>query len=461
MQGVRPLRRQLLLLGAGFALAVMVAACGHNSKQPDESVSMIPAVLELGQPNFNTIGPNQNNPSPTSQSMSAPVGGVATDGATYFFVADSGNNRVLGWTTPPTTIDQGADFVLGQPNLTTGTRQSPVGQSGVMGGAGYATPNKVSVSDDGRLVVTDTGHNRILIYNTVPTAASAQTAVPDVVIGQADLTTQAPGTSQTTLDDPESAVIMGGNLFVADTGNNRVLIWSPVPTVGGAPATLVLGQSNTQDGTQAGCNCQAGDDFNDNGTATAPTHFNMQTPSDLWTDGSRLMVADTGFDRVLLWNQVPLSAVTFPVTTQPPSLVIGQTEFTFTFSVAPTPSSLNSPTGVGSNGDSIIISDTQNNRTLYYPQFPRTNDISSTVVLGQGDFLHSTANDPYQNGANSNTGGPHAAFNTLDGPSGATLVGNLGYITDTTNNRVMIYNLVNTVTQCQQVATCPQATIQQ
>jgi hypothetical protein len=463
MQGVLRLRRQLLLPGAGFALAVMsLTACGHNSTPPSESVSMIPAFAQLGQPSFFAIGPNQNNPGPSANTLNSPVGGVGTDvefggfGGIHFLIADSGNNRVLGWNEIPTSNDQPADFVLGQPDLVTGIRQAPQGGSSF--GAGYANPNKVTISDDGRLVVTDTGHNRILIYNTIP---SAPTAVPDVIIGQAALTGQAPGTSATTLTNPQSAMIAAGNLVVADTGNNRVLIWSPAPTSGaGAAATLVLGQSNTQDGTSTGCSCQAGDDFTDNGTATAPTRFNMQTPADIWTDGSRLLVADTGFDRVLYWPQMPLNAVVFPVTVTPPQQVIGQTAFTFTFSVAPSPSSLNSPTGIGSNGNgAIMVTDTQNNRALYYQNLPRTNGISSTVVLGQGDFLHSTANDPYQNGANSDTGGPHATFNSLNGPSGVTFVGNTAFVTDTNNNRVMFYNMVNTVTQCQQVAQCPVAPI--
>ena len=41
--------------------------------------------------------------------------------STRLLVADTNNSRVLVWLTFPTTNGQAADFVLGQPDFTTGT----------------------------------------------------------------------------------------------------------------------------------------------------------------------------------------------------------------------------------------------------------------------------------------------------------------------------------------------------
>src|SRR5258708_12185721 len=74
-------------------------------------------------------------------------------------------------------------------------------------------PNPVSVTSDGvRLYITDLGHNRVLIWNTLPTQ-NAQAA--DVALGQPNLTssipnnafTGAPATSSTDTTNKETPVM--------------------------------------------------------------------------------------------------------------------------------------------------------------------------------------------------------------------------------------------------------------
>src|SRR5258708_34325752 len=56
-------------------------------------------------------------------------------------------------------------------------------------------PNPVSVTSDGvRLYITDLGHNRVLIWNSLPTQ-NAQAA--DVALGQPNLTSSIPNNSFT------------------------------------------------------------------------------------------------------------------------------------------------------------------------------------------------------------------------------------------------------------------------
>ncbi len=103
---------------------------------------------------------------------------------TQLFVADTQNSRVMMWNTIPTSNNQPADFVLGEPNFTHGSGRHvsdlPPTASNLF--------NPVSVTSDGqRLYVTDLGHNRVLIWNSIPTQ-NGQAA--DVVVGQPNMTTE-------------------------------------------------------------------------------------------------------------------------------------------------------------------------------------------------------------------------------------------------------------------------------
>ncbi|HJT24489.1 MAG TPA: hypothetical protein VJ873_07915, partial [bacterium] len=71
------------------------------------------ANLVLGQTNFANVNNNQGG-APSSITLNLPQA-VFSDGVTLY-VVDSGNNRVLIFKTIPTTIDQAADFVIGQPS---------------------------------------------------------------------------------------------------------------------------------------------------------------------------------------------------------------------------------------------------------------------------------------------------------------------------------------------------------
>ncbi len=48
----------------------------------------------------------------------------------------------------------------------------------------------------------------------------------------------------TSLRGPQGVWIQNGQLFIADTQNDRVLIYNKIPTTNGAAADIVLGQPN-------------------------------------------------------------------------------------------------------------------------------------------------------------------------------------------------------------------------
>jgi DNA-binding beta-propeller fold protein YncE len=144
---------------------------------------------------------------------------VAVDPRGNLYVADMFNNRVLIYRDPRTS-DAVADQVLGQP----GFQQ----RLGTGKGPGRFTLGNlaVAVGPAGELYVADPGNNRVLEFPN-----PLQDATADRVFGHADFTTGGlpfnapppPPTASNLLQPMGVAVDAFGNLFVADTGYDRVL----------------------------------------------------------------------------------------------------------------------------------------------------------------------------------------------------------------------------------------------
>ena len=361
----------------------------------------------IGQPFFNA----QN--SGASNTLLGGVGGLAYVNNTLF-VADSNrlgllpdNNRVLIFNSsllnlpaadaeiPPYSgrcpvCGGQASVVVGQPNFTTvdgsiATRSS------------LRLPT--AIASDGRtLAVADTANNRVMIWNSIPTT-NGQPA--DVVLGQVDFTTVAKLTvTASALRGPQGVWIQNRKLFVADTQNNRILIWNSIPTQNNQPADLVLGQPNFTSAPEV-------NQINLSLPATAKT---MLSPTSVSSDGTRLYVSDLGFNRVLIWKTIPTS------TQQAADLEIGQKDFTFSIpndapdlcnstgvdssGTATFParcgSTLSFPRYALSDGQRLFIADGGNDRVLVYNSIPTANAAKADVILGQPDeFIDVySSNDP-------------------------------------------------------------------
>ena len=199
---------------------------------------------------------------------------------------------------PPTTIP--VTTTPTTPTCLTTSPQTPIA-------TGMNTPTSVS-SDGTHLAVADTLNNRVLIWNTLPTTMNQP---PDVVVGQTSFTTNVfPGDTPTatSLRGPNGVWIQNGQLFVADTQNDRVLIYNSIPTSNGAAADIVLGQPNMTTYVQVNIADQT----------TSAASNNLLTPVSVTSDGTRLFVADLGFNRVLIWNTIPTT------NQQPADVEIGQ-----------------------------------------------------------------------------------------------------------------------------------------
>jgi hypothetical protein len=59
----------------------------------------------------------------------------------------------------------------------------------------------------------------------------------DVVIGQPSFSTNASGNSLSAMNSPIGVTVVNGKLLVADNANNRLLVWSSIPTVSGTSAS--------------------------------------------------------------------------------------------------------------------------------------------------------------------------------------------------------------------------------
>ncbi|MEM6722836.1 MAG: hypothetical protein AAF598_02300 [Bacteroidota bacterium] len=171
---------------------------------------------------------------------------------------------------------------------------------------------------------------------------------------------------------PRGVYLVGGQLFVADTAQNRLFIWNELPKTEFQDPDVVLGQSDKQDTGR-----------NANGGAGASSLF---YPSGIWSDGTRLIVADAWNHRVLIWKTMPTRDG------QPADVVVGQPDFEHNqpnvegVGSDPTRQSLNWPYGVFSNGQELWIADTGNRRVLYYKSIPEENYAPADDLIGKSNF---------------------------------------------------------------------------
>lgn len=267
------------------------------------------ADVVLGQEAFDKI----RRVSTDNKSLRGPQGVWIQNGK--LFVADTMNHRVLIWNSIPSSNDAAADIVIGQKDFNV----APVSDltQATFSPAQDNLLNPVSVSTDGqRMYVSDLGHNRVLIWNTIPTR-NAQPA--DIVVGQPDFTSAIannssklcpsngfvkdeegndtaeptyPGRCSKTLDFPRYALSDGKRLFIADGGNDRVLVYNNIPTTNAPAADAVLGQRSA--------------DLNLTSDGAFPTFVSaadvIRTPTSLATDGLNLYVADPYNRRVLVFT---------------------------------------------------------------------------------------------------------------------------------------------------------------
>jgi len=342
------------------------------------------AGVELGEAGFTSGYAPGDGPESASR-LENPMG-LSLDTAGNLYVADPIGGRVKQFD-PPFASGMDASLELGMPDFTTvwykslgNTMAQYCGQ--YPPAASLCMPEGVTVDPLGNVWAADTWDGRVVEYQ--PPIQMAMDA--SLAIGQSDMSGTAdcdgyhsalqsgtrPATASATELCQPAAVAFdeSGNLWVADTLNNRVLEFSP-PFSTGMAATLELGfpASVGMDSPSP----FAGGPYNAGGTTAA----NFESPTALAFDSAgNLWVVDSGNSRVLEFSPPFTSGMAA-------SLVLGQPNFNATGTSGESADGLNQPMGLSfdTHGD-LIVADMGNDRVVVFVP-PFSNGMSAAVVLGQ------------------------------------------------------------------------------
>jgi uncharacterized protein (TIGR03437 family) len=344
-------------------------------------------------------------------------------------VVDKGHNRVLifppydQWTDPlvaPPAVSvagQNGDFTNGSPNnAPAGATYVPPATAGTM-----ALP-VASLLWNNELYLADTGNNRVIVLPLQGTTLGAGTRV----LGQDRLNTNSinliEGREFEFSPDTGLAVDSTGaipHLYVADTGNHRVLGFKDLRSVNaGGKADIVIGQPDMQTAI-----CNYNPMTSSGGDPNQPNQTSLCGPVGLAVDAQgNLYVADSLNGRVLRFP-TPFS---FQGTLEPADLVLGQRDFTSRFT-DPSQFSMKNPYGVAFAPSGLLVSDISDNRVLYFSttSAPLSIGESATKVYGQAQF-NTIASGTDQ----ASLAQPRHISADTDG---------IVYVVDSGNNRVQIF----------------------
>ncbi len=165
----------------------------------------------------------------------------------HLYVADPGNNRVLAfWDALRFQAGTVADLVLGQVGQSRSLVNSPFNNPSLPTRTGLFLPSSVAVDAEGNVWVADTGNGRLVRFPR-PFDRWENHQEADLVLGQPDFETPPEGEpKRDRMYRPVSvALTASGKVVAADLAHHRVLVFDG-PFENGKPATLVLGQADAE-----------------------------------------------------------------------------------------------------------------------------------------------------------------------------------------------------------------------
>ena len=287
-------------------------------------------------------------------------------------------------------------------------------------------PRGALIGKDSSLWVCDTGHHRLLGWSKMPDHDGTPA---QILIGQRDFNSEGRNgkgeVSAHSLNVPTGLCQISeskrkySGLAVADAWNHRVLIWSEYPRDLNQPADLVIGQTNFKSG-----------ESNQGGSKPGPD--TMHWPYGVAFLDGKLLVADAGNRRVLVWNELPTE------NGQPADVVLGQVDFfkrDENGGHEPDATSMRWPHGVTLWDGRLCVCDAGNNRIMVWNLIPAENGTPCDFVLGQADFGKVDHNQSLYY--------PRAF--TLNMPYGATTFGTMLLVADTANSRIVAYESTDLV----------------
>jgi hypothetical protein len=271
------------------------------------------------------------------------------------------------------------------------------------------------VSPGGPLVVCDTGHHRLLGWNTVPTIDRAPA---EWQIGQPSFGSEGRNgrraVGPTTLNVPTGVCAVGNGIAVGDAWNHRVLIWNEIPCRDNTPADIVLGQDDFDA-------CEANRGRADAGPDT------LNWPYGVSCDGKRLFIADAGNRRVLIWDTLPQTPG------QCADHVLGQFDFSCHDENAggePNAMSMRWPHAVSLWRGKLCVADAGNNRIQVWDGILEHNGSPCDWVIGQSA--------PHAVDHNQSLYWPRST--SLNMPYGMAAAGDYLLVADTANSRILAWH---------------------
>lgn len=324
-------------------------------------------------------------------------------------VSDTGRNRVFIWHQLPEGLVQEPDVVLGQEDADSAGRNA----GGKVSAQTLQYPSGIW-SDGVRLIVADAWNHRVLIWHTLPVS---QGQAADVVIGQPGFDQNEPniaglGAAPTgrSLYWPYGVFSDGKSLWIADTGNRRVLFFETIPTVSYPHADGVIGKP----------------DF-------VTRDYENQDP--IWPysvkispDGA-MAITDTQYYRVLLWRHWR------DALTQKADCIIGQPDLDSSgqnqYALFPQANTLSWCYDSAFFEKGLLVADTGNSRILRFPEFPVFSNAAAGGLLGKPDFHTGSENADTVFGTDK----------SLYWPFSICTDGNLLAVADTGNHRITFYTL--------------------
>ncbi len=352
---------------ASTAKVVFLDADNNRLRMLNLSTSMLTTLISDGSAGF-----SGDNGSATSAKLNAPLG-VAVDSSGSVYLADSSNHVIR--------------------KITGGTITTIAGTPGVSGSSGEgvlattATLNKptgIAIDANGTIYFSDTGNNMIRKI-TGGIISTALTSAP--------LPSSSPNPPQVALNAPQGLSFDSlGTLYIADTGNHRI-----VRFITGLAASTVVGTGEL--GVSG-----------DNGAATSAR---LNFPQDVATDptSGNIYIADTGNHRVRFvnWSTGKISTVVSTGLVRP--------DFSGDGGLALT-ARLDTPVAVTvDSGGALYISDRGNNRIRRV-----VGGIINTII-GSGAFGFSGD-------------GGNALLASMRFPNGLAITSTGLYLADTGNSRI-------------------------